>query len=271
MYATDFEYDGLRLSDFGFTIGDIDGSSGIDVVSAGSKITFNTVKRHYGKIYGLPSTSFDECITATFQIIKNPCTNDDMKITAEEFRSLARWLNRHEFLQFHLIPDEGDTRAVTYYDASFNLGKIMSDDEICGIELEMETNRPYGYGETVTTTFTSTSPGSTYQVTDLSDDIGYSFPSMVITLKASGDLTITNSTTGSTMTIKNCSSGEVITVDGDAMIVTSSLSAHKLYNDFNFEFIKIANTYANRVNNFTFTPSCDATITYKPVIKNSPE
>ena len=51
MYACDFEYDGQYLSDYGFIICNFNGSSDFDVVSAGSKITFNTVSRHRGKKY----------------------------------------------------------------------------------------------------------------------------------------------------------------------------------------------------------------------------
>lgn len=43
MYALDFEYDGQYLSDYGFIICDFNSSSGADIVSAGSMITFNTV------------------------------------------------------------------------------------------------------------------------------------------------------------------------------------------------------------------------------------
>ena len=44
MYATNFEYDGLKLSDFGMMICAFDSSGGIETVSSGADITFNTVK-----------------------------------------------------------------------------------------------------------------------------------------------------------------------------------------------------------------------------------
>ncbi len=269
MYAVDFEYDGLRLSDFGCVIGRIDGSPGIEVVSAGSNITFNKVKRHRGKIHALTSTTFDECITATFQIFKDPCS--DMEMTSDEYRALARWLNRHKFLPFHFIAEEGDSRATCYHEASFNFGKVLNNDTLVGIELTMETNRPFGYGDTVTTTLNVSNTSNTYTITDYSDDVGYTYPNMTITLAAAGTLTITNSTTGSVTELKNCSSGEVITINGDTMVVTSSLSAHHIYDDFNFEYLKIANSYSSRTNSLTFSLRCTAVISYKPNMKESPE
>ena len=42
MYATDFEYDGLTLSDFGMMIGSFS-SPGTETVSSGADINFHTV------------------------------------------------------------------------------------------------------------------------------------------------------------------------------------------------------------------------------------
>lgn len=271
MYAVDFEYDGLRLSDFGLTIGRVDSSSDIDVVSAGSNISFNTVKRHHGKIYGLTSTSYEECITTTFQIFKDPCQYDTLKLTNDEFRELMRWLNRHKFLKFHLIPEDGDNRAICYYYASFNVGKILVDDEVSGLELEMETNRPYGVGETQIYDCVVEDTSEVFSFDDISDDISYTFVNMHIVPSEDGDLTITNQTIGSTTVIKNCRAGEKINIDGDTMIITSSLSSHKICNDFNFEFPRIANTFDNKSNEFTFSLACAVEISYDPVIKDSPE
>ena len=65
MYAIDFSYDKNFLSDFGMVICSFDSPSGTQTVSAGSKITFNTVPMHNGKKYSLTGTQYDECITAT--------------------------------------------------------------------------------------------------------------------------------------------------------------------------------------------------------------
>ena len=56
MYALDFEYDGRYLSDYGFVICNFGGASDMDVVSAGSKITFNSVPMSFGKRISLTGT-----------------------------------------------------------------------------------------------------------------------------------------------------------------------------------------------------------------------
>lgn len=99
MRAIDFEYDNQYLSDYGFIICDFNFSSGANEVDAGSTITFNKISRHSGKRYGLSSTQYDECITTSFDICKNPDIYDpeDMEISNDEYRDIMRWLNRREF------------------------------------------------------------------------------------------------------------------------------------------------------------------------------
>ena len=48
MFLIDFEYDGRMLSDFGFMICNITTNSGVETVSAGSNITWNTVTSNTG-------------------------------------------------------------------------------------------------------------------------------------------------------------------------------------------------------------------------------
>jgi len=276
MYALDFEYDGQFLSDYGFSICDFGSQSDFNTTSAGSEISFKTVSRHGGKEYGLAGTFYDECITSTFNICKDPCNYHDLSITNDEYRDLMRWLNRREFLRFRLVETE-EEHVTCYYDASFNVQKIMFNRELYGLELTMTTNRPFGYGERVKETFNMTNSTTHYYMHDLSDEIGHIYPTLKITLGASGNLTLTNHTLNCAMIIKNCTTGEVINIDGSTHIITSSLNtaqnpnAHKIYNDFNFEYFKIGNTFDNRKNDMTASISCQVEISYNPIIKDTPD
>lgn len=269
MYVCDFEYDGKKLSDLGFIICNFDGSSDFDTSDLGSKIQFNTVSRHRGKIYSLIGAQYDECITATIDICKDPSLYSDLQITDDELRGLVRWLNRPEFLKFRLIYDDSD-KTPCYYDASFNIEKVMVNGNLYGLELSMETNRPFGYGDEVIEFFDITDVGETFSISDTSDEIGYIYPSLEITCNEAGDLTLSNSTTGSNMVLKNVSVGEVISVKGAEQIISSSLSGHKIYDDFNFDFFTIGNSYSNRENVLKCSLKCSLKISYAPIIKDSP-
>ena len=150
MKSADFEYDGKCLSDYGMIICDFDGGSGVSEVSAGSVITFQKVPRHYGKRYGLVSTQYDQCVTATFDVCKDPqlySSEAEMEIYDEEYRQLMRWLNRRRFLRFALIGECQEDKEVCYWNASFNVNKIEIDGKLYGLRLTLETDRPFGYGQ----------------------------------------------------------------------------------------------------------------------------
>lgn len=269
MFAYDFEYDGQYLSDYGFTICSFNNSSDFEVVSAGSQITFNTVSRHRGKKYSLTGTQYDECVTTTFDICKDPCVYSDLLITNDEYREIVRWLNRNKFLKFQIL-NEDEEEDACYYDASFNVEKVVINKELYGLEITMESNRPFGYGQELTFTWTVSDIAKSYTLCDMSDEIGYTYPSLTITCAESGNLKLYNEMEDSTMVINNVSSGEVISIDGSTHIITSSLSDHNLYDDFNFEFFKIGNVLGDRNNKITSSLKCTITLKYAPIIKDAP-
>ena len=273
MFATDFVFSGSHLSDFGFMICTFEGSSGSEVVTAGSNITFNTVPRHRGKTHSLTGTQYDECLQAKFTIAKNPCEYDDMKITKDEFRDIMRWLNRNEFLEFRLIDESEYDTETCFYKASFNIEKRLIGGLIYGIDLTLETDAPFGYAEERVITL-NMEANEEYTIYDTSDEIGYIYPDMTITCGAAGELRLTNLTLATDeydyMSITGCEGKEVITVQGDTFIMETTLNAHPLYDHFNFNFLRIGNTYNNRRNVITSTLPCTLELRYRPIIKDAP-
>ena len=270
MYATDFEYDGRYLSDYGFSICTFDSSSGIKQVSAGSNITFNRISRHTGKIHSLAGTEYDEYITSTFDICKDPCIHDDIRMTNDEYRDVMRWLNRREFLKFQILNEDSMEFDACYYNASFNVEKLALDKSVYGLRLTMETDKPFGYGAPVVRELDFTDTSKKILIRDFSDEIGYLYPSLVITCKASGTLKIKNDATGAETYFYNVTSGEVITVNGSTMVVTTSVASKNIYDNFNFEFLKICNTLDSRDNYLSVSLPCSIKISYSPIIKDTP-
>ena len=91
MYATDFEYDGLTLSDFGMMIGSFS-SPGTETVSSGADINFHTVSPAGSDRFRFYGTKYEEAFTATLQICKSPCLSDNPYLTPAEISGLQRWL-----------------------------------------------------------------------------------------------------------------------------------------------------------------------------------
>lgn len=271
MRAIDFVYDGLSLSSYKFIVCEFDYASDAATVDSGSQITFEKVAKHDGKKHTLVDAIYEDCYEVEFDIIKDPDKYDgeDRIISDEEYTQIARWLNRREFLKFNFVDDER-TGDICYFNASFNLSKIEIGGKLYGIHLSMETDAPFGYGETIVENNTVSEANGSFTINDKSDEIGYIYPDVTITCNQSGKLEIRNSLINCKVEINNCSSGEIIHLYGDAQIIETSVLSHKIQNDFNFQFLKIGNTFSSRLNTITVSLPCTIEIQYEPIIKNIP-
>ncbi len=268
MKAYDFEFDKRKLSSFGFVICSF-GGKGLETVSNGSTIIFNTLPTFNGAKHNLTSTSYEECLTTTIQICRNPCFNNGMEISSFEFRELTKWLSRKEFLKFKILDEN---YIDLYFEASFNISRIEIDGGLYGLELEVITNRPFALKEPRTIIINNTKVNGKHSINDSSYEEGYIYPYIEITINKSGDLKITNAIEKDRITekdretfIANCKKGEIITMDYP--LIQTSNSSHKIQNDFNWNFFRIANTYDNSRNDLTISLPCTIKLTYSPIVK----
>lgn len=263
MKATDFEYDGLTLSSYGYMICHFD-SGGMNTISNGSQITFNTIPIQNGKERKMTSVSYDEVLSTTIQICKNPCYNKDMAISVDDIRRLSRWLNRTGYKKLFLLEDDEMTNI--YFEGYFNISRIEKDGITVGLELEFTSNRPFGLMKQNKITINA-SANTVYHIRDKSDVEGFVYPKMKITMNSSGTFTLHNAIENRTMQIKNCVAGEVITVNYP--VIESSIASHAIQNDFNWEFFRIANTFNQNMNDIKASLSCKIEIEYSPYVKMS--
>jgi hypothetical protein len=259
--AYDFEYDGRCLSEFGFVICNF-GSKGLETISNGSKISFNTVSTLGGKKYELVSTKYEDCLETTIQICKTSCSTDVMEISSVEFRQLTRWLNRNNFLKFKILDED---YIDLYFEASFNINRIEVNGKLYGLELEVITNRPFALKEPKTVIVKNLKQNGRYSINDTSYEEGYIYPYTEITIVENGDLSIYNALENRNTFIANCTAGEVITMDYP--IIYSSISSHDIQNDFNWNFFRLANTFNNSRNDLTISIPCEIKVRYSPIVK----
>ena len=263
MCIFDFEYDGLYLSDFGYIVCKF-GSDGLQTISNGTELDFHTVSTFNGAKHELISAEYRDCVTTTLQICKNSCQDSNMEMSRGDFRDLTSWLNRKDFHKLKFICDD-DEYADLYFEASFNISRIEIDGRLYGLELEVITNRPYALLEPRVIMIKNLVENGEKTIQDVSDEEGYIYPHMEIQINQSGNFSIYNDLEQRLMLINNCSVGEVITVDYP--IIQSSLNSHKIQDDFNWSFFRIANTFKNKVNNLTISLPCTIKIVYSPVVK----
>jgi hypothetical protein len=261
MKAFDFSYDGKNLSDFGFIICNF-GDKGLDTVSNGSQITFNTVSTLGGAKYELTSAVYEDCLEATIQICKCSCSTDIQEISPVEHREIMRWLSRKKFLKFKILDEE---HIDLYYEAKINASRIEIDGRLYGFELAIETNTPFALKEPTIINIKNIEQNGKHYINDVSYEEGYIYPYTEITVTSDGDLNIYNAIEDRNTYIKNCVAGEIITMDYP--IIKSSISSHNIQNDFNWNFFRVANTLGNSRNNLTISIPCSITIKYSPIVK----
>ena len=283
MKAFDFEYDNIRLSDKGFTLCKFD-SGGMETVSNGSEITFNTVPTLNGQKHQLTSSEYGNCLTTTLQICKNLCDDYDMEISVEDMRDIMRWLNRKEFHKFKIIDDE----YINFYlNASFNVSRIEINGRLYGFELELFSDTPFMLHEPVVVNvnvkqsdltdsciMANGTPISNVCIKSIyskSDEEGYIYPNMIIKIDdnvaGKNILEIYNITEDRLMRIANCVAGEEIAINYP--MISSSYASHNntLMNDFNWRFFRVATSFRDRKNDIAISLPCSIKITYSPIVK----
>lgn len=265
MIAVDFLYDNRLLSSFENMMICCFNNSSLETVDIGQKLNFNT-KKVYGKDkLNALGAYYEEGLSLTFQIGKIPCNDKPVSLSVDEQSEITRWLNRKDgFHKFKIVQDGYEN---LYAEASFNLKKIEIYGEVYGFELTMTTLHPYLLQEPIQYTYEFHNENNTFQIYDQSDELGYIYADITIECLSSGTLTIHNKFEDRTMEIKNCKSGEIIKIDGENQIISTSDSSHQIQNDFNFSFFRIANTYYDKTNIITVSKPCKLTITYSPVKK----
>lgn len=261
MKAYDFTYDNRNLSDFGMMLCNF-GDKGLDTISNGSQITFNTVPTLGGTNHNLTSTQYEDCLETTLQICKHSCNGEVQEITSAEHRELTRWLGRKKFLKFKILDED---YIDLYFEASFNISRIELDGKLYGLELEVHTNRPFALKEPRIINIKNTMANGKYSINDTSYEEGYIYPYTEITVTESGNLKIHNAIENRDTYIANCVAGEVITMDYP--IIQSSISSHNIQNDFNWTFFRVANTYNSSRNDLTVSLPCSIKIKYSPIVK----
>lgn len=267
MIATDFKYDNEKLSDYQLMLCEFD-SNGSNTISIGNNLTFNTLQPSGSDKSILANAKYNEdsVLTVKLQVCKNTCLQiADSIISLDEISYITRWLGRKEYHEFRIYQDEYEG---IFFNGSFNnFNAITVDGKIYGLEFTFVADSPYGYLDTVSLDFTTTANVS-YDITNLSHETGLLYPKK-FTCKCltGGNLEIYNSIEDRKTVINNCIEDEIISSEGEKKIIESNVKTHLLYNDFNYKYFRLANSYYNNINSITTSLPCEIHIEYNPIRK----
>lgn len=254
MYCTNFIFDGELSEDYGIIICSFNGSNDSNV-DAGSKIEFTTVSVPNSAKVLRTHAKYKEQLTISFSICKKPFEDKEFAFTAEEQREIMRWLIRKDF---KYICFDSDGYENIFYNVQIHAEHKRAGGELIGYNLTCTCDAPWGWSEEVIVNLSSVNN----KLFDGSDEVGNIHPYTELTAISNGTVSIQNNETGQKTEIKNCTSGEILTLS-DMMHISSSKSNHTgLYDDFNWSFPEIQNTYYSTDNEYTLT-NCTAIMKWR--------
>ena len=255
----DFEYDDLKLSDLGYIVCKFNSQS-LETITSGSQITFNTAPIFSGKKNYITSAKYEECLEAVFQICKNPCDNKELSISVDEERDIMSWLNRKTYHKFKILKDD---YLDLFFNSSFNISKIKMNGQLYGFELKMKTDAPFAYREQLVMEWDIAKKNQSKVLFDLSDEEGFIYPEVEIEILQDGDFSIYHQQENRNLFISNCVEGEIVKLNYPEISSTNN----NIQNRFNWNFLRIINTFKNKENELIFSSPCKIRIKYNPLIK----
>ena len=261
MTESDFMFDGRKLSDFGYIITH-DGI--LDETGVVSAMTYTNIKGARSDINRKAAYNYDDVYHVDINIMKNPCQDGNIDLTNNDISEMTKWLCRKEYKWFRWVDEIGQDEI--WWEVQINVDKIVYGDSIVGLTLHVTANRPYGLSQPYEFEWIGGLTDTTVYVH--SDEEGYIYPDMVITVKGGGDVVITNQYEDRSTIIKNCSNMEKFTiVGGDIKQITSSVAKHDLSRDFNYKFLRLCNRYGDAINRLDVSANANITLSYRGIRK----
>lgn len=257
---TDFVFDKVKLSDLGYVAFWQNSEDQVTV----SDMNLNTIKAARSDISHSTSYTYENNYSSTFLLLKDSCRHnpDELNLTYRDISELTKWLCRKQYKWFRLIKDDDDDEI--WYQVQIDVKKELAGEDVIGLTITVNANTPYGFSKQKVKSFTN----SPYMVRTHSDEEGYIYPDVEITLRQSGNLVLTNTLENRQTTIKNCINTEKITIyGGDLQQIISTNQNHDFVTEFNYVFPRLLCNYYEFDNNFTSNLACDISFTYRDIRK----
>lgn len=262
MYGYDFIFRDEKLSSHGYMVCDFDDASSANTATTDSQRDFTSISMFGSKYFPILYYTYNSQLVMEFSICKIGNKNNKNLISPTECAVIKRWLGSPNASELRLCSDEYDGY---FWNGTFNIEEIHYAFGCIGFHLTFTATAPFGYKDKLNFSGSVDKDGS-ISINDTSDEEGYLYPDIIITLKSAGDLKITNEYDKRTTIVRGCSSGETLTFTHLLQIMSSN-NSHELGDDFNYKFIRINNEYGKTVNKLTFNLPCTYSISYNPIAK----
>jgi len=240
---------------YGIMCASFDAVSGAEKVSGGGETELNIEKTPRSGAFHITSQPYSSPLSFTFQVINYDGTNIDE--TKE--RSIKKWLcKRGKYIDFQIDDIRFDN---VKFLVNISNPQIIKVGDVVGMEFSVQCKFPYGYSPTLNKLYNISTINQQITLFINNDDDDYIFPDVIITSNINGSLSITNSTdvANRIFTISNLVVGEVITIKGSIPDISSSVSSHAVWTDFNKRWIR----FTDGTNILTVSNLCTIKLSYQ--------
>lgn len=249
-----FVYDGTMCSEYGIICAYF-GNEGLTTPEA-QKTELKTEQALRGNTFNIISQDYSEPLSYTMQIVNK----DFSPITSIQERALKKWLCQRGKYNWFCILNE--RYADTWFRANINNPKMEYFYGSVGMQFTITTDAPYAYSDQkiININFKANEVLETLYVDN--DEEMPVYPTLTITPSSGGEIVIKNLSLpdkDNTLSIKNCSAGETITLDCATPLVVSSNQNHNVYNDFNKWWFYLVDGY----NRITVNKDCVLKLEYR--------
>ncbi len=263
MYVTDFIYDDRLASDYGLAICHISTENNMNIVM-GSNLEFETVRHNGNHSNMLINSKYTDVITATFDVIKLKCGNeDDYELTPNEIEFLMKWLGRKENLKFQPLYEDNSLSNIYYMGTFNNIEAITINGKVVGMKLTFTSNSSFGFTDMELEY--ELEANDDIEIYIDTSEIGYLYPRLDIDILGSGDFNIKNKVDEnvvSNVVIKNCVNKEHILLDCNYKIIKSDIGTHKIWNDFEYDWLRLYSSIGpDTLNRITVNLPCKIHLT----------
>ena len=262
-----FSYNNKTLIEYGCVMCSFGDINNIVTFSI-PQLTFNTIKLPSKNRRRKYSTEYADSLTTTISICKDiGVTGGTLVFTSLEVSRIYQWLDTKTYKKLKIL--DSTYFDGVYYNAAFtSINQVKHNGDVIGFELTIQTDLPYACGDDVDKNIVLSGEVQSDMIFN-TDEYGFYYPSdMTITINEAGNLTLSNTLDSRSLYIANCELDEVITIDNENQIITTSSMTHNIYDDFNYNFFRLVSDVDNgNVNGFESTIDVQLDFTYSPAKK----
>lgn len=223
-----FVFNGISSNEYDITCVTFESSSMATI--AAQETNLETQKSIRGDIFHITSQEYSKPLEYKMQVVKR----DYSPISPIQERALKKWLCQKGTYKSFCILDK--QYADTWFFVNINNPKSIYVGNVVGLEFTVTTNAPFGFSDIRHKKWTLNAGDIIDNLYVSNDEELPIYPEIIITMSEHGTLTLINNSIvdlNNTLIIKNCTAGEVITLECGYPYISSSLLTHQIFSDFN--------------------------------------